>query len=262
MMALQPCISGHINSNVFLKQTKIFRVYDDGDDNDRDVNSYKIDGYCTSRDHRFLKNMRLHGLTTWSGLVPEELRVKALKVLKPFVNQLIRAYDRLDDEFCDIDQEEMNIVRMPRIGRGKHNIHFDPQFSEQHKVLAELATESHFADVLTAYMQAPCSIRESGVTMTRPYDSTIQHRVQPVEAYRKPAGSEPFGESLDSLVDEVVDLAAGEGMEWHSDGPRGEATILLALEDVSPEQGCLRVIPGSHKIYVEGVGHTEVSAHR
>jgi hypothetical protein len=276
MLALQPTCSLGGNRGVVLKQTKLFRVLDLHDSNDRDVNSYKIEDYYTSKDTRFLKNMRLHGLTTWGGLVPEEMRLKALKVLRPFLRKMIQAYDPLDDEFSNIDQEEMNIVRMPRIGRGKHNIHFDPQFSEQHQVLAELAAESHFAELLTSYMQAPCSIRESGISMTRPYDNSIQHRVQPVVAYRKPVdtppansdavgvntiatGEQPPAEHNGETEEEPEDLAAGEGMEWHSDGPRGEATILMALEDVSPDQGCLRVIPNSHKIYVDGIGHTEVT---
>jgi hypothetical protein len=275
MLALQPTCSLGGNRGVVLKQTKLFRVLDLHVENDREVNAYKIEGYYTSKDARFLKNMRQHGLTTWGGLVPEGMRLKALKVLRPFIRKMIQAYDPLDDEFCDIDQEEMNIVRMPRIGRGKHNIHFDPQFSEQHQVLAELAAESHFAELLTSYMRAPCSIRESGISMTRSYDNSIQHRVQPVVAYRKPvdtptadsdvvdanriATEQQPAEHNEDTEEEPVDLAAGEGMEWHSDGPRGEATILMALEDVSPDQGCLRVIPNSHKIYVDGIGHTEVS---
>jgi hypothetical protein len=274
MLALQPTCILCENRGVVLKQTKLFRVLDLHDDNDREVNAYKIEGYDTSKDARFLKNMRLHGLTTWGGLVPEDMRLKALKVLRPFIRKMIQAYDPLDDEFCGIDQEEMNIVRMPRIGRGKHNIHFDPQFSEQHQALAELAAESHFAELLTSYMRASCSIRESGISMTRPYDNSIQHRVQPVVAYRKPVDTPPAcsdavdpngiaseeqpAEHSEEMDEEPVDLAAGEGMEWHSDGPRGEATILMALEDVSPDQGCLRVIPNSHKIYVDGIGHTEV----
>jgi 2-keto-3-deoxy-galactonokinase len=48
-------------------------------------------------------------------------------------------------------------------------------------------------------------------------------------------------------------------MEWHSDGAKGEATILLGLQNVSPDQGSLRVVPGSHMRYVEGIGHDEVS---
>lgn len=46
-------------------------------------------------------------------------------------------------------------------------------------------------------------------------------------------------------------------MEWHSDGAQGEATILLGLESVAPNQGCLRVVPGSHLQYVDGTGHDE-----
>lgn len=48
-------------------------------------------------------------------------------------------------------------------------------------------------------------------------------------------------------------------MEWHSDGAKGEATILLGLQNVSPDQGSLRVVPGSHLRYVDGIGHDEVS---
>ncbi len=47
-------------------------------------------------------------------------------------------------------------------------------------------------------------------------------------------------------------------MEWHSDGAKGEATILLGLQNVSPDQGSLRVVPGSHHKYVDGIGHDEV----
>jgi 2-keto-3-deoxy-galactonokinase len=51
-------------------------------------------------------------------------------------------------------------------------------------------------------------------------------------------------------------------MEWHSDGAKGEFTILVGLEDVSPDQGFLRVVPGSHMRYVDGVGHEEVYTHQ
>lgn len=50
----------------------------------------------------------------------------------------------------------------------------------------------------------------------------------------------------------------GEGMEWHSDGAKGEFTMLLAVEDVTADMGAVRIVPRSHLQYVDGVGHEEV----
>lgn len=49
---------------------------------------------------------------------------------------------------------------------------------------------------------------------------------------------------------------AGVGLEvpWHQDGqywpirPRATVTVWIALDDVTPENGCMRVIPGSHRM--------------
>ena len=38
-------------------------------------------------------------------------------------------------------------------------------------------------------------------------------------------------------------------MEWHADGTRGEATVLLALQDVPTEAGALGIVPASHLRY-------------
>ncbi len=48
----------------------------------------------------------------------------------------------------------------------------------------------------------------------------------------------------------------GVGLEvpWHQDGqywpirPRATVTVWIALDDVTPENGCMRVIPGSHRL--------------
>ncbi len=48
----------------------------------------------------------------------------------------------------------------------------------------------------------------------------------------------------------------GVGLEvpWHQDGqywpirPRATVTVWIALDDVTPENGCMRVIPGSHRM--------------
>jgi len=247
MLALQPDNSRVVSPEVHLVQSKIFRVLERTEAEDvehRTANSYKLTTeYQTSKNPSFLKNMRLHGLCTWAGLVSAENKANALNTLRPIVKKLIASYDEVDDEFSNIDQEELNIVRMPRIGRGKHNIHFDPLESPQHAALEKLAAESHFSDLLSRYMEAHCSLRESGISITRPYNP-----------------SQSFTSTNDSVRgdEEPEDTKAGEGMEWHSDGPKGESTILMALEDVAPEQGSLMVIPGSHKIYVDGIGHTEV----
>mmetsp|Transcript_77302 Transcript_77302/g.151677 ORF Transcript_77302/g.151677 Transcript_77302/m.151677 type:complete len:326 (+) Transcript_77302:45-1022(+) len=272
MLPLQKRKECNSISKVHLVQTKQFRVYDCCNYSLRTSSDYTIEGYSNDKDGRFLRSMNQHGLTIWKGLVSDEMKNKALKVLKPFIDRLLSCYDETDDEFCDIDQEEMNIIRMPRIGRGKHNIHFDPEFSEQHKVLEKLANESHLSEVLSQYMKAPCSIRESGMSMTRPYNNKIQHKLQPrssgyASSIPPTAGNNgvernrvvaEYGDQEEVKEEVEEDLAAGEGMEWHSDGPRGESTVLMALEDVEPEQGCLRVIPGSHRLYVDGIGHTEV----
>lgn len=49
---------------------------------------------------------------------------------------------------------------------------------------------------------------------------------------------------------------AGDGLEvpWHQDGqywpirPRATVTMWIALDDSTPENGCMRVIPGSHRM--------------
>lgn len=38
-------------------------------------------------------------------------------------------------------------------------------------------------------------------------------------------------------------------MEWHADGTAGEATVLLALQDVPPAAGPLGIVPASHLRY-------------
>lgn len=155
---------------------------------------------------------------------------RARKVINQIVKVLIRHYDSLEDEFQGFDREEHNIVRMPRIGRGKHNIHFDPEFSDQHQVLFQLVAEAGVLDILSSVSGGVCSLRESGMSLTRPQ------------------------------IDNFGTVVAGEGMEWHSDGAKGEYTMLLGLEDVSPDMGALRIVPKSHLEYIDGIGHEEVKS--
>lgn len=48
-------------------------------------------------------------------------------------------------------------------------------------------------------------------------------------------------------------------MQWHSDGAQGEATMLLSLDGIDDDMGCLKIVPGSHRKYVPGTGHSEVT---
>jgi len=233
----------------------------------RNLESYAVRNESPLLKHtKFIRNMLRCGCCVWRDLVDDDTRQKTREVLLPIVQYLISTYDVVDDSFPGVDQEFMNIVRMPRIGRGKHNIHFDPLESPAHEALAELAKESHFAEALTEYMkqcctsymsndnkdvkcEVKCVLRETGISLTRPYNENMhQYSVHTTAVSTAVTANE-----------EDIDVAAGEGMEWHSDGSKGEATVLMALEDVTPQQGSLRVIPNSHSVYELGVGHREES---
>jgi ectoine hydroxylase-related dioxygenase (phytanoyl-CoA dioxygenase family) len=70
-----------------------------------------------------------------------------------------------------------------------------------------------------------CNLRETGVTLTRPASDSDHYE--------------------------------GE-MEYHSDGALGEYTVLFSVDDMAYDMGCLKIIPLSHKEYVDGVGHENV----
>ena len=237
-----------MNERFFLERSKIFQVYSlrrntcdqRGCRNDATDNYYIEERFTPRMVARFEENMGTNGLCICGGLA-QLLEVEMAKVsLCPLIDSLISKYDILSDEFVDVEQDSLGIVRMPRIGRGKHNIHFDPYMSDQHAALERLAKESHFTEVLSAYMNADCVIRESGVSITRPSVAN--------GSFVTPADCTNFS-------------TAGEGMEWHSDGPKGEATILMSLWDIDSSVGSLRVVPGSHLRYIDGVqvGCDEVS---
>ena len=216
-------------------------VADDDDDIVHDT--YCCDSYH-DLSHRFVDNMRRHGFCVLTNVVPQLIRENSMKMINQMSKSLIAHYDYHDDSFIGIDTDRWNITRMPRIGQGKHNIHLDPYLSNHHLVLSQLATQSHLAELLSKYMNRACSLRECGLSLTRPCirESTYSW-----------SSDDHDNGSNDSSGD-----GAGEGMEWHSDGSNGEATVLMSFEDIDYEQGALRVIPNSHKIYVDDVGHDEV----
>ncbi len=169
-----------------------------------------------------------YGFCIYRNLFSQQYLIETKKKIDVIAKELIRNYDSIEDEFVDFDKEENNIVRMPRIGRGKHNIHFDPEFSEQHEILYEMISNAGVLDILSAVSGGTCTLRETGISITRPLLNK-------------------FGTEL-----------SGEGIEWHSDGAKGEFTMLLGLDDVSNDMGALRIVPGSHLEYVDGIGHDEV----
>lgn len=160
-----------------ISPTKLFSVYDvvewrDPSRPHRRIEDYVVYGdYSKNNAKLFSQNIAKHGLCVMNDIVPEQIREKTWNSVKKFAKVLLSHYDEAQDEFMDFNMEEHNIVRMPRIGRGKHNIHFDPEFSQQHRAIAELAQASHFSDFLTAYMKKPCTLRETGLTMTRPINT-------------------------------------------------------------------------------------------
>jgi hypothetical protein len=268
MKALSSPLSSKLqNSDIYVQKSQVFAVLEKC--GNKEVNSprlidyYRLNG--STRNKSFVQRMNQFGCCVWDGIVEDEFRTNARRAVQPLVNQLIASYDDLDDEFIGIDQDDLNIVRMPRIGRGKHNIHFDPLLSKQHAAVAELAAAAKLAEKLSLYMGATCSLRESGISVTRPYNADLSLQScskKPIfSKYARANNTEVdvAAQTDDGELSEEEDIAAGEGMEWHSDGSAGEATVLMALEDVSPEQGALMVIPRSHHVYVDGVGHTEVS---
>lgn len=148
---------------------------------------------------------------------------EAKKAVKQILNYFVSNYNEYADEFEDIDTEELGIVRYPRIGAGKHNIHFDIHDTIGiHNALKKVASQ-----MIACVHEKKFELREYGLSITRPYSQIHQKH--------------------------------GEGIEWHSDGGKGEHTMIVAMEDIPKRMGALKVLPGSHQVYVDGRGHGEVS---
>ncbi|GMH42319.1 hypothetical protein BSKO_10238 [Bryopsis sp. KO-2023] len=157
-----------------------------------------------------LEKLHEAGSVVLRNVVPEASIQKARTVLKPVVDSVVESFGAASDPLAGCLGDELGVVRSPFVGDGKRNVHFDPHESEAHFGMADLARESMLEDVIRAYAGEECSLSETGFSVTRP---------------------------------------GGEGMEWHSDGVEGEMTILMSLTEISEEQGCLGVVPCSHKKY-------------
>lgn len=207
--------------------------------------------YIETEPH-FVSGLLRNGAFLCGSQFFQETKLKETrKSIEKLVKYLISSYDSTSDEFSELDIDHWNIVRSPRINPGKHNIHFDPFLSEHHAALADMASSSCLSDLLTEYQyklevsrlekdfdgnnsdndmtRKTCSLRETGLSLTAPVKGKLNVN------------------SNQSLF--------GNGMELHSDGCRGENTVLLSFDDISFEQGPLLVSPGSHHDYVDGIGH-------
>lgn len=167
---------------VLLKKTLLFSVYDrDNVDVSHfvptlttiDCSTYltiRDDGSINNLKKEFTRNIERVGYTVLRDVFEFSALKEVRKVIVRnfFERRLLPAYDLVHDEFDGFDSEENNITRMPRIGNGKHNIHFDPEFSEEHKALSRLVSSSPILNLLSHYMGFECSLRESGISVTRP----------------------------------------------------------------------------------------------
>lgn len=72
-----------------------------------------------------------------------------------------------------------------------------------------------------------------------------------------------LGPNIAFMSDKIVfkDAETDFGSPWHQDWPywKGshKVSVWIALDDATEENGCLRLIPGSHKSYVNHDGHAD-----
>lgn len=198
---------------------------------------------------KFILNMQKFGSSLWDQHLSITTTLEVKDTFMKFSDTIIGNYDPIYDEFIDLDWDNLNILKLPRIGKGKHNIHFDPEFSSEHMLLEKMATEMHITEILEIYLGKKCSLRETGLTLTRPLFIFTKEQINDIDDI-------DLVKTVDSNENNLE--VAGEGMEWHSDGPRGEVTVLVSFNQVTDQMGSLRVLPSSHKLYIDGVGHDEV----
>lgn len=214
-----------LNIVMELQKTRLFAVIDYQSVPDQRNSGIppEMNDLCSSSTEGSLQNQ---GFFIWRNQSVIQLCQQLSNSFKTFQLAVRHAYDELDDNFDALDVDKYNIVRLPRIGHGKHNVHFDAYESRYHKLLVDFIKESSLDNVLTACMRREMHLRETGMSVTRP----------------------------------LINGVAGEGMEWHSDGSEGECTVLLSLANIQRETGALCVVPKSHKEYVLGVGHEMIDA--
>ena len=242
-----------MNQEFYIKNTESFAVFEHAED--RRAPSSSVRRYFESSDI-FLSGILKNGCYLGNSKIfaRDKLEV-ARNSIKDLVSNLKSIYDETADEFSDFDMDNWRVVRTPRINPGKHNIHFDPFESEQHDALADMAAASDLENMLTDYQHQiskldisddedtndtfsnrRISLRETGLSLTAPNKSK--------RSERSGCGDQ---------------FSFGNGMELHSDGCKGENTVLFSFDDISFEKGPLLVSPMSQNDYVDGIGHPPLS---
>jgi hypothetical protein len=136
-----------------------------------------------------LEQLQREGYVIWRGHVTDTMVQQLRKRMMRLMTSLQKNYDVIEDNF-DIDNDKWNLVRFPRIGLGKHNLHFDPFESIHHQYLNNFCEQCYLPTFLSQYTKTPMKLRETGISVTRPY----------------------------------MNGRHGDGMEWHSDGSKGKIT--------------------------------------
>ena len=245
-----------------------------------------------------------HGFVVLRGelAVPPAQLAAAAAALAPLLRRLQRCYDETEDAFQldEAELESLGVVRLPRIGKGKHNVHFEPHANlsscRQHSALVAVAEATGLPALLSAYqaqlqaqsreeedddggssssssssssgLKRPSQLRETGLTLTAPLASASSNhnnnnsRSSSSNSANNSNSSDSNNSSCNDNSSCNYSCSEGSegngGMEFHSDGPRGENTVLLAVgADVPLGAGALLLVPGSHRLYVDGVGHAE-----
>ena len=91
------------------------------------------------------------------------------RLFEEFLLTLQRHYDAVDDSFGHhLDLEAFQLTRLPRIGRGKHNVHFDAMESPLHQILAAFSAARGIEALLSRYLHKDVALRETGLSVTRP----------------------------------------------------------------------------------------------
>ena len=170
--------------------------------------------------------LHLQGFLIWGEHFNNSSLIKLNDGFDELMNELKSHYDMTDDSFESFDREFWNVSRLPRIGDGKHNVHFDIFESHHHGLLTEFIHDCGLLHLLQAYLGCKVQLRETGLSVTRP----------------------------------MVGKSSGEGMEWHSDGSAGEYTVLMSLTDISADTGSLCLAPRSHLEYKPGLGHVNIDS--
>ena len=101
-----------------LVKTRKFYVYDRVDvgcDSDIIVSGGGNDSFCIELARQKLE---IYGCCCRQGLLSSYGLRSLRSVLNPFVRYLTNCYDFYEDEFCNVDFETYEIVRLPRIGIG------------------------------------------------------------------------------------------------------------------------------------------------